>query len=173
MRKRKKEIDLVEYHEIVENILGHDEFLRRREFPHHGKESVYDHSLRVSKLSYRIAKRLNLDYKGAAIAGLLHDLYDKPWQDDKEKRKFFKQHGFVHAKEALENARIHFSEHLDAGVENAIVRHMFPLNIKPPVKAIGWVVTISDKIISLSVLKDVKNLPKYVGIKKKKKNRDL
>ena len=48
--------------------------------------------------------------KKGEISRFLHDFYDKPWQSNnhklvkQEKVKFFKQHGFVHAKEAAKNA---------------------------------------------------------------------
>ena len=57
----------------------------------------------------------------------------------------FKKHGFVHAKEALENSREYFSDYLNPVIENAIERHMFPLNIIPPKYKIGWLIVLFDK----------------------------
>ena len=130
-----------EYYLIVKDILENPEFLRRKEFRHHGNRTVYDHSLAVSILSYRIAKRLHLDYKSAAIGGLLHDFYYKPWQEAKDPRPFFKKHGFSHAGEALENSKIYFPYLMNKRVEDIIKKHMFPLNIKPPMCREGWVIT--------------------------------
>ncbi len=163
-----KEKELKEYYSIVDDILKNKEFIKRKEFPHHGEESVYTHSLRVSMLAYKIAKKLKVNKEDAAIAGLLHDMYHQPWQTKTEKTKFFKQHGFTHAKEALDTANLHFKDKLNKKIEDAILRHMFPLNIIPPKYTTGWIVTISDKLISLEVLKDIKNLPKYLGFIKKK-----
>ena len=42
---------------------------------------------------------------------------------------------------------------------------MFPLNIKPPRYPEGWIITFMDKKLSINILKDVKKLPKYVGIR--------
>ena len=88
---RKLEIDLMlgkvpkEYEEsylsnvsAIADLLKKEEFQKRKYYPHHGKISVYEHSLAVSKLSYDIAKKLKLDYKSAAIGGLLHDFYPNP-----------------------------------------------------------------------------------------------
>lgn len=159
-----------EYYSIVKDILENPEFLRRKEFRHHGNRTVYDHSLAVSILSYRIAKRFHLDYKSAAIGGLLHDFYYKPWQELKDPRPFFKKHGFAHAGEALENSKIYFPNLMNRRVEDIIKKHMFPLNIKPPMCREGWVITCVDKYVSMEIFKDVKNLPRYIGIYKRNKS---
>lgn len=153
-----------EYYKIVKDILNNEEFSKRKNFPHHGEKTVMDHSLEVSILSYRIAKKLKMDYKSAAIGGLLHDFYNKPWQDDQEKRPFFKRHGFVHAREARENSKKYFPDLMTPRIENIILRHMFPLNITPPKYKEGWIITTVDKYVSMEIFKDIKNLPKYVGI---------
>ena len=158
-----------EYYQIVREILENPEFLRRKEFRHHGNKSVYDHSLAVSILSYRIAKKFKFDYKSAAIGGLLHDFYYKPWQEEKDPRPFFKKHGFSHAGEALENSKNYFPDLMNKKTEDIIKKHMFPLNIKPPRYKESWVITCVDKYVSMEIFKDIKNLPKYVGIFKKNK----
>ena len=70
-----------EFYKIVRKVLYNKEFKRRKLFTHHGNISVYDHSLRVAYLSYKISKKLKLDYKNAAIGAILHDMYYEPWQD--------------------------------------------------------------------------------------------
>lgn len=50
-----------EFLEIVKVILENEEFQKRSMYLHHGKTSVYDHSLKVSYLSYNLAKKINLD----------------------------------------------------------------------------------------------------------------
>ena len=98
-----------EYINIVEPILNHPEFQRRLEYHHHENRSVYTHSLYVSYYSYLVAKKLKLDYKSTAIAGLLHDFYYDDWQLH-PKKGIKNLHGFVHAKEAAVNSSIHFNE---------------------------------------------------------------
>ena len=154
-----------EYLDIVLDILYNPEFKKRKSWIHHENCSLYEHSLAVSYISYKIAKRKGWNYQDAAIGGLLHDFYYRPWQEHlDEKVPFFKQHGFVHAKEALENSRIYFPQHLNPRIENIILRHMFPLNIIPPKYKEGWLVTYVDKKLSLNVVIDIKNLPKYLGL---------
>lgn len=64
-----------EFYEYVKFILEHPEFQKRKSYMHHVDTSVYEHSLRVAKRSYSMAKRLHLDYKSIAIGALLHDFY--------------------------------------------------------------------------------------------------
>lgn len=156
-----------DYYETVKCILEHPEFLKRKNYKHHGETSVYDHSLAVSYTSYRICRFFGLDKKSAAIGGLLHDFYYKPWQENTEKKPLFKKHGFVHAKEALENSKKYFPELMNEKSENIIKRHMFPLNIVPPQYKESWVVTMADKYVSLEVFKEPKKLLMYIGIKKR------
>lgn len=160
--------DKYEYYEIVKNILEHEEFLKRKTYKHHGKISVYEHSINVSKKSYLFAKKHNFDYKEAAIGGLLHDFYYEPWGNKKEKTKFFKMHGFSHASEAKINSKKYFGYLITKKTEDIIEKHMFPLNIRLPKYKESWLITIVDKIVSLEVLTQEINI-----IKKKEYNNNV
>ena len=104
---------------IVNPIINHPEFIKRKEYMHHENESVYEHSINVAYIVFKLAKkRKNIDIKSAVIGAILHDFYYKPWQENKEKRPFLKKHGFVHAREALENSRIYFKDYLNPIIEN-------------------------------------------------------
>lgn len=148
-----------DYYLIVKDILNSEEFIKRKKYRHHGDISVYEHSLKVSKLSYEIARKINLSFKkqifneyDMAIGALLHDFYYKPYTEDHTKKPFFKQHGFVHAREALENSKKFFPKYVNKRVENIILRHMFPLNIVPPKYLESWLITFTDKYVSLEVV---------------------
>lgn len=158
-----------EFYKIVENIIENPTFQKRKEFKHHGEESVYDHSIAVSFLAYRMAKKLHLDEKSAAIGGLLHDFYTKPWMEAEKKRRIRDMHGFAHAKEAYQNAEKEFPNLMSPRIKDIIVKHMFPLNITPPRYIESWLVTLADKIVSIKVFAQPKDLPMYLGIKKRKK----
>lgn len=145
-------LDKVEYYRIVNKVLNHPEFQRRKMYEHHGPITVYDHSLAVSKTAYYLAKLLRRDYEAAALGGLLHDFYYNPWQNQTEKKPFFEKHGFVHAREARDNARKYFPEYMNPKVENVILRHMFPVNKIPPKYIEGWIVTLADKYVSCEVI---------------------
>jgi len=156
-----------EYHLIVKEILENDEFKKRMEYKHHENRSVYTHSLMVSIQSYKIAKKLKLDYKSAAIGGLLHDFYYEDWQITK-RSGIKNMHGFVHSKEALENSKKHFENLMNKRIEDIIEKHMFPLTIRPPKYKESFIINLVDKRCSLEVFKYPKELYKYIGLKKKK-----
>ena len=158
-----------EYYQIVQKILSHEEFQKRKTYKHHGDITVYEHSLKVSKLAYVMARKLHKDYKSAAIGGLLHDFYDKPWQENIEKKPFFQKHGFVHAKQAMINANKYFPELMNEKINNIILRHMFPLNKIPPKYIESWFVTLADKYVSLEVFLQPTKLPMLFGFRKKVK----
>lgn len=154
-----------EFLKIVAPILNSKEFELRKKWVHHENCSLYEHLLAVSYLSYKICKKRKWNYRDAAIGGLLHDFYKQPWQEHVyDKKSFFKQHGFTHAHEAMENAYKFFPELMNERIANIIERHMFPLNIVPPKYREGWVVTYVDKRLSMDVVINIKALPKYLGI---------
>ena len=156
----------MQYFDIVKDILLHPEFQRRKNFMHHENETVYQHCLSVSILSYKLAKMVGANPKDAAIAGLLHDFYLRSWQDVYEKNPFFQQHGFTHAKEASLNAKKWFPEYMNDQIEEAIRKHMFPLNPSIPKYKVSYCVTLADKIVSSKVLLHPLAWPKYVCYRK-------
>ena len=121
----------------------------------------------VAYYAFRMSKKLHLDYKSATIAGMLHDFYYKDWQTNPEKQAFFKQHGFIHAREALNNSRMNFSDKMNKKVENAILRHMFPLNIHPPRYWESWIVSLSDKYVSMDAIRNPRILASFFVRRKK------
>ena len=151
--KKKRLIeDYKEFLTIIDPFIKHPEIIKRKGYMHHIGESVYAHTLRVSYDSYKIAKKFGWDYKAAAIGGLLHDFYDKPWQGNKEKTPFFKKHGFVHAEQARINALKYFPEQMNPKIEDIIKKHMFPLNKRPPRYKESWLISLVDKADSMDFL---------------------
>ena len=59
----------------VRDLLDSPEVQSMRALPHHPGTSCYEHSVFVAYVSFRLARRWGLDYRAAARAGLLHDLY--------------------------------------------------------------------------------------------------
>jgi len=154
-KRKKKEIkkDYVEFYEIIEPILIQNEMQKRKDYPHHINESVYAHVLRVAYDCFRIGKRLHMDYKSLAIAGILHDFYKNPWQYNHEKKPFLQKHAFTHAKEAVENSKNIFgSEIVTPKIESIMITHMFPLNKKIPRSKEAWLLTLVDKADSIDFI---------------------
>ena len=134
-----KNINDSEYLFYISDILENNEFKKLDTIGHHGI-SRYDHSIRVSYYSYKIAKLLKLDYKTTARAGLLHDFFLSN-EDRTLKDRFLST--FTHPKYALENANEHFE--LDNLGKNIIESHMFPIYKKLPKYSESWIVSLVDK----------------------------
>ena len=139
MSSHKKDL---QYMSIVNNILDNDEFVKIKKIEHHGI-SRYDHSLKVSYYSYKIAKVLHLDYEQTAVGGLLHDFFLSPEnRTQKERLKSV----FTHPKQAVAMARTQFE--LTKKEEDMIRSHMFPINLSVPKYAESWIVSLVDKCVA-------------------------
>lgn len=139
MSSHKKDL---QYMSIVNNILDNDEFVKIRQIEHHGI-SRYDHSLKVSYYSYKIAKALHLDYEQTAIGGLLHDFFLSP-EDRTQKDRLVSV--FTHPKQAVEMAKSQFD--LTTKEIDMIRSHMFPINLSVPKYAESWIVSMVDKCVA-------------------------
>lgn len=132
-----------DYLNLIEDILYNKEFQKIDSSVHHG-QSRLDHCLRVSYYSYKVSKKLLLNYEEVARAGLLHDFFVT--EDLKGKEKMIST--FVHPKKALENSNKNF--HLSDKEANIIEAHMFPLvPNKVPKYMESWVVSAVDKVIAM------------------------
>ena len=164
-----------EWYGIVEDILLHPEFQKRKLFLHHHNKSVFDHCVEVSYNSFMAAKYFNADVRVCAVAGLLHDFYPKAWlytsslaeydtsylSELTKVKPLFKRHGFTHANEALENTIKYFPQYIDDKVSDAIRKHMFPLNIRLPRYRESWIITIIDKRNSMGELPSIGEMIKF------------
>lgn len=145
--------------EIIEN----DKIYEMEGAEKHGKVDCLDHCLFVSYMSFRVCKRLGLDYRSAARGGLLHDfyLYDK---FQKPPRK----HRTQHSKIALKNATKYFE--LSDKEKDIILKHMWPINFRLPRYKESFVVDFMDKYCTyleltdsekLEIIEDIKRLISY------------
>ena len=139
MSSHKKDL---QYMSIVNNILDNDEFLKIKKIEHHGI-SRFDHSLKVSYYSYKIAKAMHLDYEQTAIGGLLHDFFLSPENRTQKDRM---KSVFVHPKQAVAMAKSQFE--LTKKEEDMIRSHMFPINLSVPKYAESWIVSMVDKCVA-------------------------
>lgn len=129
----------IEFNDCVDDLLELNEVKRLSEYFQHCNTSRLQHSINVAYYSYLMAKILHFDYRSAARAGLLHDLFWYDWRTEKTPQK----HAFYHPKAALENAKKVTS--LNKIEQDAIVKHMWPLCLKLPRYKESVVVTIADK----------------------------
>ena len=134
----------IEYKEIVNHILSSDEFNKIKKIEHHGV-TRFDHSLKVSYYSYKLAKLFKLDSEEVARGGLLHDFFISD-EDRTTKDRFIST--FIHPKKAVKQANDVFNI---SDKEYDIIRtHMFPINLAVPKYVESWLVSIVDKVVGIS-----------------------
>ena len=135
------------FYSLAENIIKHPKFLEQKNYIHHNA-SIFNHAIEVAFVSYKVALKLKLDVDTVIRGALLHDffLYDWHIEGKRIKKRGFKKHGFTHAKIAHQNALKYFS--LNKKEEDIILKHMFPLNFKPPRYKESWLVNIVDTYIT-------------------------
>lgn len=140
----KKYYEDKEFLNIVNDIINHSEVLKMKDIVHH-QGSRYDHCLRVSYKSYRIAKKLKLDYRAVARAGLLHDFF---FEDSSNLKTLERMHVlFNHSEYACINSKRYFE--LSELEENIIKTHMFPIGKKIPKYFESWLVDFVDDGVSI------------------------
>lgn len=134
----------IQYKEIVDHILSNDEFNKIKKFEHHGV-TRFDHSLKVSYYSYRLAKILKLDIEEVARGGLLHDFFISD-EERTVKDRFVST--FVHPKKAVKHADEIFN--ISEKEQDIIRTHMFPVNFAVPRYVESWLVSFVDKGVAIA-----------------------
>ena len=112
----------------------------------HGNTSVYQHSVRVAYLSYRIGNALpvKIDDSSLIRGAFLHDYFLYDWHETQDDVGL---HGFTHPETALKNAKNDFD--LNKKEENIIRSHMWPLTFfHAPASKEALIVCLADKICS-------------------------
>lgn len=131
-----------EFNDIINHIMNNNDFLKIDKCRHHGITRL-EHSLRVSYFSYKVSKKLKLNYKEVAEAGLLHDFFVNNQLTYRQQRLS----AFTHPKKCLENATKHFN--LSNMQKDIIFSHMFPLiPTRIPKYLESWVVSFVDKFVA-------------------------
>ncbi|UUX34391.1 HD domain-containing protein [Fundicoccus culcitae] len=130
---------------LIEDLMETVDVQRLESFVHHKVTNRLAHSLSVSYRSYRWAKRLNLDTRAIARAGLLHDLFFYEGCDKHEVGG--KGHNYEHPRIALANA-LKITE-LSDKEQDIIVKHMFGTTLAAPKYAESFIVSLIDKQCSI------------------------
>ena len=127
------------YKSLEKEIMSNKKYMLLNQESHHGLTRL-EHSLRVSRNVYKVAKKLNLDYVSATRAALLHDFF---FNEEFESNHGLIQ-GVVHPDIALANARGEFE--INDIEANMIESHMFPLSVVMPKSKEAWLLTCVDKM---------------------------
>ena len=138
--------DKSEFKELVKDILDNPTVQKMKDYKQHYDTSCLEHCINVSYKSYKTCKKLKLDYKAAARAAMVHDLFLYDWRKRENGRKGL--HAFTHPKSSLENALKIID--LSKKEQDIILKHMWPLTLKFPKYYESWVVTFVDKYCAIS-----------------------
>ena len=132
------------YMDCVSDIIDSDKINKLDNWEQHNHTSRLQHSINVSYYSFIVCLKMGWDYRSAARAGLLHDLYFYDWRVKKFLRS---NHAAWHPRIAVDNAKKVCE--INAIEENSIRRHMWPCTLLPPRYKEGYVLTFADKICAV------------------------
>lgn len=106
---------------LINDLIGNEEVQKLEEITHHHHTNRLTHSLFVSYVSYRIAKKFKCNERAVARAGLLHDFFHEGREEIAAMEAG--SHNFVHPKIAVKNAeKITELSQLERDI---ILKHMF------------------------------------------------
>lgn len=128
-----------QYVAIVQDLLKQPAVQKLANYTQHHHSTRLQHSIAVSYDSYRIAKRMHLDYKSTARAGLLHDLFYYNWRTTKFD---LGSHAFIHPRVALRNAEK--ITNLNDKEKDIILKHMFGATLAVPKYMESLIVSLVD-----------------------------
>lgn len=144
----------------VEDLLSTEQVVSMRQWKHHFSATTYDHSLFVSYVAFRLAKRFDCDYRAVARTALLHDLY---LYDSHDSSSYTGNHCFDHPFAALRNARALLE--MNEKEENIIASHMWPLSRVMPHSKEALIVNLADKFcasLEVSYLSRLKRIRRWI-----------
>ena len=146
-----------EYYDIISNIVSNEKFKELKKDTHHSTNK-YDHLLRVSKLSYRLAKVTKADVESTTRAGILHDFFYGGRKDCQANS--YLNHPYTSAQNAKEVFNINENE--ESIIKTHMFHHTFFRSLFPfinpsekvkikegkPKSKEAWIVCLSDLIVS-------------------------
>ena len=144
---RKQLNNVPEYFDCVSDLLRDSTVRQLGEFTHHKGTTRLQHCLNVSYYNYLLCRKLHLDARSAARAGILHDLF---LYDRKEHEPVDGEGGHCsgHPKVAFFNASELFPLNDKEG--DMIANHMWPLSRHMPHSHEGWAIQLVDKVCAVS-----------------------
>lgn len=138
----KHDLNAAAFLQCVEPLLESPQVRSMKQWRHHFSVTCYEHSVFVSYVAFRMARYLGWDYRAAARAGLLHDLY---LYDPADSSAHPGIQCLDHPEFALRNA-VALCPDLSDKERNAIVSHMFPLAVHLPRCREALLVNLADNI---------------------------
>ncbi|MEA5026453.1 MAG: phosphohydrolase [Erysipelotrichaceae bacterium] len=150
----RSDLSIYEFRLLTNSILNHELVMSMSKYRQHSDVDCLQHSINVAYQCYKWYKIYNLkiSIESTITGALLHDFFLYDWHD---KQGHSKLHAFNHPREALKNAQRSFK--LNSIEEDIIVKHMFPLTLRPPKYKESWLVLIADKYVASKELLKLKN----------------
>ncbi|HAT02442.1 MAG TPA: phosphohydrolase [Oribacterium sp.] len=137
----------IQFAEQYKNITANQTYAKLKSVPRHGSTNTYDHSVRVARMAYSMAKILGVDPDSAARVGLLHDFCLVDYHKDDKDIHGGRWYCFYHPEDAVINSEKE-GYYLSYKEKCAIWSHMFPLATSIPTSRLGYILTISDKVVA-------------------------
>ena len=163
----------IEFQDIIKDLTQNKIVQQMKKYRQHCNTDCFEHCYMASYYCYLICKKLKLDYKSAARAGMVHDLFLYDWRGSKKKLKLdyksaargamlhdlflydWRQkngrkglHAFTHPKYSYENASKIFA--LNQKEKDIIIKHMWPVTPVPPRYMESFILTLVDKHCTLN-----------------------
>lgn len=135
----------IQYYDCVADIIDSEQVQKLAVHSQHLGTSRLQHSFNVSYYSFLVCRFFGWDYRSAARAGLLHDLFYYDWRRKRTPGR--SNHATWHPRVALDNARKLCD--LNEIEADAIVKHMWPCTLRPPKYKESFVVTFADKLCAM------------------------
>ena len=143
-----KELTGNSYYDCVSDIIGCRQLQQLKAIKHHVSTTRFQHCLNVSYYSYIVCRKLSLNARSAARAGLLHDLfyYDRR-EYNSARQKGQASHSLNHSIIACKNAA---GVTEITGLERDIIeKHMWPVTRQKPVYKETYIITVIDKYCAI------------------------
>lgn len=148
---RQRDVSGKQFVACISDVIGNPVVQQMKSYNHHSRTNCFNHSMHVAYYNYIICKRFNLDYRTAAKAGMLHDLFLYDWHGHGHDKGEL-PHGFTHPSRALKNAHDNFKLTKKDG--DMITKHMFPLTLSIPKYKETCVIIMTDKFCSTCEVMD-------------------
>lgn len=141
---------LENHYDGTDKILKNTGYRQLRNISRHRFTNTMDHSIRVACVNLYLSKKIHVSEESAVKIGLFHDFCLVDYYKEHHMKMSERHPGiyaFYHPIEAVKNAEGICD--LTREEKQAIMSHMFPLSIRIPASRLGWLLTISDKIVAV------------------------
>ena len=144
MNTQRKMKSILAFYSSIRDIINNKTVQQMKNYRQHYDTSTFEHCFNVSFMSYKICKKLHLDYKSVARAAMVHDLFLYDWRGGLKAERFRDLHAFAHPKISYNNASKLFT--FNKKEKDIIIKHMWPVTFFHFPKYLeSFIITLTDK----------------------------